>query len=72
MIWMFAVILIIILAILFIYLALRHRKIEQAAIGGEYYDRVNYKTKEIARRLSRVKRDTRGTKLDLKEKKRGY
>ncbi len=71
MIWTIAVILVIIFIIIAIFLALRHTKIEKAAAeGDEYYDRVSTKTKNIRHRLSRVKRDARGLKLDLKDEKR--
>ncbi len=71
MIWTIVIILLIVLIVIFIYLALRRAKIEEAAIeGDEYYDRVTTKTRNLQHRLSRVKRDARGTTLDLKEKRR--
>ena len=69
--WFFIIVLVIALSLfLYILYSLRRNKIERAALEGDtYYDRVAEKTTEIQYRLIRVKRDTRGTELDIKDKR---
>ncbi len=69
--WFFIIVLVIALSLfLYILYSLRRNKVERAALEGDaYYDRVTEKTVDINYRLLRVKRDTKGTELDIKDKR---